>query len=106
MTWQLTRKRMLADLQLANRSHSTIDQYLRTTDRFVAFCGRDLAHLGEAEVREFLLHQKTTQGYSPSSQRRVLPASAHESRLRAPYDCPLAHRREGGDAWSRSSWAR
>jgi hypothetical protein len=36
----------------------------------------------------------------------VLPASAHESRLRVPYAFPLAQRCEGGDAWSKSSWAR
>src|SRR5690349_6179994 len=68
MTWQLTRDRMVADLELANRASSTIAKYVLVVDRLAAHAGRDSTELGEREIREFLLKVRE-RGIGPSSLR-------------------------------------
>lgn len=53
------RDRMNADLQLAGRSESTRESYLRCARAFVKFHMRPAEQMGEAEVRKFLLHLAT-----------------------------------------------
>lgn len=69
MTWQLTRDRMLADLELSNRAESTVAAYLRTVDNFATYWGREPAELGEANVREFMLEESRSGRFVPSTLR-------------------------------------
>lgn len=63
---QSTRARMLADLELANYSRSTIAHYLRCADTFVSHYMRVPTQLGKTEVRCFLLHQQKIRDVGPS----------------------------------------
>ena len=51
-----TSRRMAQDLVLRNLSPATARNYLLYGRKFAAFFGRSPAKLGEAEVRQFLLH--------------------------------------------------
>lgn len=61
-----TRARMVADLELANYSRGTINQYLRCADTFVTHYMRPPLELGETEVRCFLLHLQKIRGTGPA----------------------------------------
>ena len=66
VTWQSTRERMIADLQLRNLSPCTVEKYCRCVDKFVSRCGRAPEELGEQEVRDFLLELQRSGGVGPS----------------------------------------
>lgn len=68
------RDRMAQDLVLRNLSPATARNYLLYGRKFAAFFGRSPAELGEAEVRQFLLHCIEVQKLSYDSYRQIYAA--------------------------------
>lgn len=68
------RDRMEQDLKLRGFSPATIRNYLLYCRKFAAFYRRSPEELGEAEIREFLLHQLEVEGLACSSYRQVYAA--------------------------------
>ena len=68
------RDRMVADLELAGYSPSTMQAYLRCSDRFAEHYMRSPGELGETEVRCFLLHQLKVRGVKPASLKMYVGA--------------------------------
>ena len=66
--------RMAQDLVLRNLSPATARNYLLYGRKFAAFFGRSPAELGEAEVRQFLLHGIEVQKLSYDSYRQIYAA--------------------------------
>ena len=65
------RDRMAQDLVLRNLSHATARNYLLYARKFAAFFGRSPADLGEAEVRQFLLHCIEVRRLSYEAYRQI-----------------------------------
>jgi site-specific recombinase XerD len=66
--------RMADDLRLRNFSPGTQRNYLLYARRFAAFFMRSPEELGEAEVRQFLLHQIEVQRLSYATYRQIYAA--------------------------------
>ena len=67
-------QRLVELLTLRSLAPSTREEYLRYVRKLATWCGGDPAALSEARVREYLLHLKNTQHYSPSSMRTACAA--------------------------------
>jgi site-specific recombinase XerD len=63
------RDKMLQDLKLRNYSEGTVDLYLSHARKFVAHFMKPPTELGEAAVREFLLHLKQEREVAPPTLR-------------------------------------
>lgn len=83
---QSLRARMVADLQLANYSSGTIEQYVRCADNFAAHYMRSPGELGPTEVRCFLLHQQKICDVGPAGLKMYVAA------LKFLYERTLARR--------------
>ena len=68
------RDQMAVDLRLRNFSPATQRNYLLYARRFAAFFMRSPEELGEAEVRQFLLHQIEVKGLSYAAYRQMYAA--------------------------------
>jgi integrase/recombinase XerD len=68
------RDRMAEDLRLRNFSPATRRNYLIYARKFVAFFMRSPEELGEAEIRQFLLHQLEVKRLSYSTYRQIYAA--------------------------------
>jgi site-specific recombinase XerD len=68
------RERLLHDLQLAKRSESTQDAYVRVVAEFAQFFGKSPDRLGRDHVRRFLLYLVNEKRASYSSYRQALSA--------------------------------
>ena len=66
--------RMAEDLRLRKLSPATQRNYLFYARRFAAFFMRSPEELGEAEVRQFLLHQIEVKGLSYAAYRQMYAA--------------------------------
>lgn len=64
---------MRSDLVLRGFASSTIEEYLRSTRKFVAFHKKSPLVLGEAEIRAFL-HHEMERGLQPNSTRIAVAA--------------------------------
>ena len=63
--------RMAEDLRLRNFSPTTQRNYLFYARRFAAFFMRSPEELGEAEIRQFLLHQIEVKHLSYPAYRQI-----------------------------------
>ena len=77
--------RMAQDVVLRNLSPATARNHLLYGRKFAAFFGHSPAELGEAEVRQFLLHCIEDQKLSYDSYRQIYAA------LKFLYTGPLQH---------------
>lgn len=68
------RDRMAQDLKLKGFSPATIRNYLLYARKFAAFFMRSPAELGDAEIRQFLLHQIEVEELSHASYRQIWAA--------------------------------
>jgi hypothetical protein len=66
--------RMAEDLRLRNFSPATQRNYLLYARRFAAFFMRSPEELGEAEIRQFLLHQIEVKHLSYQAYRQIYAA--------------------------------
>ena len=87
--------RMAEDLRLRNFSPTTQRNYLFYARRFAAFFMRSPEELGEAEIRQFLLHQVEVKHLSYAAYRQIyaalkdavpiVTASSNAARCRSPH---------------------
>jgi len=68
------RERMEEDLELKGFAHTTRKAYLLRARHFVAYHRRSPEQLGEAEVREFLLHLVQERGVRPTTHHMYVAA--------------------------------
>lgn len=68
------RDRMDADLRLAGRAESTRKDYLDCAERFVKHFMRPPQEMGEAEVRQFMLHLTEERRFAPGTRLVYLGA--------------------------------
>lgn len=61
------KERMKEDLELRSYSTRTEDEYLRYAERYAAYFMVSPAKMGEAEVREYLLHVKRDEKVGPAT---------------------------------------
>ncbi len=66
--------RMAEDLRLKNYSQSTQTEYLRCAGHFIDYFDRSPVRLGEAEIREFLLHLTDEKKASPATVKMHVAA--------------------------------
>jgi len=63
----LLRDKMRQDLELRGMAHNTVKAYLRYARKFAAHFMRSPADMGEAQIREFLLHLRNVKRLGPRS---------------------------------------
>lgn len=68
------RDKMKADLKLRGYRAATIDNYLWYARKFVAFYKRSPAEMGQAEIRQFLLHLLDDEHIGPASHKAYVAA--------------------------------
>ena len=93
------RDRMAADLVLRNFSPATRRNYLLYARKFAAFYMRSPEEMGEAEIRQFLLHHVEVKKLSYESYRQIYAALKflYTVTLRRPWDIehvPFPRRRQ------------
>jgi integrase/recombinase XerD len=69
-----TREKMKTDLKLRRYRAGTIDNYLRWGKKYVAFHRRPAETMGEAEVRQFVLHLVEEQHIGPAGHKMAVAA--------------------------------
>ena len=68
------REKMKADLLLRRYRPGTVSEYVRCAAKFVAYHRRAPAEMGEAEVRQFLLHLAQERRVSPANHKMHVAA--------------------------------
>lgn len=91
------RDRMAQDLILRGFSPATQRNYLLYCRKFAAFFGRSPEQLGEAEIRQFLVHQLQVKQLAHSTYRQVFAALKflYQVTLHRPWEIELLPKPQG-----------